>query len=270
VTGKIDSQISKIGESHSGLAGFLGAVKGAVLKPADTEINYGAGVEMTIQLTAALHLRAPGGAGPRARLAPLPDAAALRRLIAGMPFQTVAQKPPKPSDPTNLILIGSRENLQQSFTDAGWSAANPLSRKAKYETLTALGEDRGYNEAPVSVLLLDGKPPVLVFEKLNDTFARRHHLRIWLSAETFLGQPVWEVAATHDIGISFSEANRTFIHRVDGHIDQERSKVANDLIFTGRVRSEMPVERASVPRSFQNATGDELQTDGRIDVLWLQ
>jgi hypothetical protein len=270
ITGKIDNEISKIGESHSGLAGLLGAVKGAVLKQADTEINYGAGVEMTIQLTAALHLRVPGGAGPRARLSPMPEVTVLRRLIAGLPSQAVAQKPPKPSDLTNLILIGSREDVQQAFADAGWSAANPLSRKAKYETLTALGEDRGYNEAPVSVLLLDGKPPDLVFEKLTDTFARRHHLRIWLTGETFLGQPVWAAAATHDVGISFSEANRTFIHRVEGHIDEERAKVANDLIFTGRVRSETPVDRGGVPRTFQNATGDTLQTDGRIDVLLLQ
>jgi hypothetical protein len=143
---------------------------------------------------------------------------------------------------------------------------NPLS---KFETLRALAEDRGYSEAPVSVLLLDGKPPDLVFEKTNDTFARRHHLRIWRRPGNFRGKPVWAVAATHDIGIDFSEAERTFIHRIDSQIDRERDKVVNDLLFAGHVEAFDLVERPAVPRQGRNATGDNLETDGRIAVLLL-
>ena len=61
-----------------------------------------------------------------------------------------------------------------------------------------IAEDRGYNEAPVSILMLDGKPPDMVFEKLNNTFAQRHHLRVWRRPPSFSGKPVWAVAATHD------------------------------------------------------------------------
>jgi len=135
--------------------------------------------------------------------------------------------------------------------------------------LRALAEDRGYSEAPVSVLMLDGKPPDMVFEKLNDTFARRHHLRVWRRPVTFQGKPVWAVAATHDMGINFSEANRTFIHRIDSQIDRERAKVVNDLLFTGRVQSVELVDRSNVPLHGQNATGDNLETDGKIAVLVL-
>jgi hypothetical protein len=155
------------------------------------------------------------------------------------------------------------------FAAAGWTTAQSLNALAKFETIRALAEDRGYNEAPVSVLLLDGKAPDLVFEKLNNTFARRHHLRVWLRPEILLGKPVWAIAATHDVGINFSEENRTFIHRIDSEIDRERAKVVNDLLFTGRVQSMALVDRPDVPQHAQNATGDNLETDGKIAVLVL-
>ena len=173
------------------------------------------------------------------------------------------------SDITNLMLVGTREAVTAAFQAAGWSIASGLNTKAKLETFRALAEDRGYSEAPVSVLLLDGKPPDLVFEKLNNTFAKRHHLRVWLRTATFQGSPVWAVAATHDTGISFSEENRTFIHRIESEIDRERAKVVNDLLFTGQVQSVELVDRPDVPQHGQNATGDSVETDGKIAVLVL-
>jgi LssY C-terminus len=270
ITGKLDTEIGKLTERYSGLAGILSAAKSAVLKPAESDITYEAGVELSLRLTAPLALKAASGPGPAAQLKPLADEAALLRLVAREPFRTMAQSPAKPSDITNLMLIGSREQVVDTFTETGWSTAKALSTEAKFETLRALAEDRGYSEAPVSVLLLDGKPPDLVFEKLNNTFAHRHHLRIWLRPSTFQGRPVWAVAATHDTGINFSEPNRTFIHRVDSAIDAERSKVVNDLLFTGRVQSLALVDRPDVPKQDRNATGDNLETDGKIAVLVLK
>jgi len=122
-------------------------------------------------------------------------------------------------------------------------------------------------EGPVSTLLLEGRPPDLVFQKQNNTFASRHHLRIWHWPETFHGKEVWVCAATHDIGIDFSQRDYTSIHRVDPQIDRERAKVVNDLLFTGKVRALALVERPEAPTSGQNATGDAFKTDGRMAVL---
>jgi hypothetical protein len=168
-----------------------------------------------------------------------------------------------------VMLVGDLEQLKAAFKEAGWASAASLDGWAKFQTVRALAEDRGYNEAPVSVLLLEGKPPEIVFEKLTNTFAMRHHLRVWRRDATFLGRPVWAVAATHDTGISFSEENRTFIHKIESQIDRERSKVINDLVFTGHVTSVEIVERNNIPKNAQNATGDNLETDGKIAVLLL-
>jgi hypothetical protein len=92
---------------------------------------------------------------------------------------------------------------------------------------------------------------------------------VWKRPATFNGKPVWAVAATHDIGIEFSQENRTFIHKIDSEIDRERAKVVNDLLFTGKVQSVELIDRPAVPKNSQNATGDALNTDGRIAVLIL-
>ncbi len=135
------------------------------------------------------------------------------------------------------------------------------------ETFRAIAEARGYQQAPVSTLLLEGRKPDLVFQKQNNTFAQRHHMRVWMRRDQFHGQAVWVAAATHDIGIEFSPENRTFIHKIDSQIDRERAKVVNDLLVTGTVRGLALVERPGVPRESQNATGDKLETDGSMAVL---
>ena len=270
VTGQLDAQITKLGGKYSGLADVLGAVKSAVLNSADSDITYEPGVDMELTLTAPLSLDRPAGAGPAAQLQAIPNESALEDLVAREPFQTVAQRPPKPSDVTNILLIGTEEAMKQAFADAGWSSAAGLDAKAKFETFRAVAESRGYREAPVSILLLDGKPPDVVFEKMNNTFAQRHHLRVWRRPANFLGQPVWAVAATHDTGISFSQEDRTFIHKIDSQIDRERAKVVSDLLFTGRVQGVELVDRPKVPQHGQNATGDNIETDGKIAVLQLK
>ena len=270
ISGQLDTQLEKLGTKYSGLAEVLGAVKGAILKPAENDITYDAGVEMELKLAAPLKLKQGVSPEPAGQPQPIPNEAALADLVAREPFQTLAKSPPRPSDITNLLLIGRQEAIERAFREAGWSLAAGLNAQTKFETFRALAEGRGYTEAPVSVLLLDGKPPDLVFEKLNNTFARRHHLRVWKRPVSFQGMPVWAVAATHDIGISFSQQDYTFIHRIDSQIDRERAKVVNDLIFTGRIQGVALVDRSEVPQHGQNATGDNLDTDGKTAVLVLK
>jgi hypothetical protein len=270
ISGRLDAGLNKLSERASGFADILNSVKKAVIKEPESDITYDAGVELALALTAPLDLKAAAGPGPAAKLTPIANEGALAALVNRQPFQTMAQKPAKPSDITNLMLVGTLEQVQQAFKAAGWSNAAALNTEAKVETFRAIAEQRGYKEAPVSVLLLDGNPPDLVFEKINNTFARRHHLRVWKRPDTFDGRPVWVIAATHDTGINFSEENRTFIHKIDSQIDRERAKVVNDLLFTGRVRSVALVDRPAIPRNGQNATGDSVETDGRMAILVLQ
>jgi len=263
-SGRLDQGINKVTEKYPSLGDLLGAIKETVLKPTDPNIDYEPGVEMTIELTKPLAWAGTvGGLNVRS----IEPAEGLSRLVNTQPFRTMAENPPKPSDMTNLMFLGSQQDIENAFQKAGWFTAAQLSSKSKLETFRAMAEQRGYQEAPVSTLLLDSRPPDLVFEKLNNTFAARHHLRIWRRPGRFNGQDVWVCSATHDTGIDFSEANRTFIHKVDTQIDRERAKVVSDLLFTGLVQGLSLVERPDVPTKLFNATGDALETDGKMAVI---
>ena len=74
-------------------------------------------------------------------------------------------------------------------------------------------------------------------------------------------------AATHDIGITLSPVSHNFTHGIDPNIDAERSKVTNDLLFTGQVKAIALVDRPQVPADLSNATGDKLVSDHKVAVL---
>ena len=65
----------------------------------------------------------------------------------------------------------------------------------------------------MSILVLGGQKPDLVFQKQYNTFAKRHHLRIFHRPSRFQNHEVWVCSATHDTGFDFSAPNRTFIHK---------------------------------------------------------
>ncbi len=262
---RIGSGVDKVGEKSSFLGDVLGAVQGAVLKEPQPEITYGPGVEMTLELTKPLAVT--GGA--ETQLPAITPEDTLYELVNGQPFQTTTVQGGVPSDLTNLMFLGTQQQLEAAFTEAGWSSAAALSRSTGLEVFRAVAEQRGYKEAPMSILLLAGQKPDLDFEKQNNTFAMRHHLRIWRRPGDFEGQPVWVCAATHDIGISFSAAKRTFIHKIDSQIDRERAKVVADLLFSGHAKALSLVSRPAAPQHSQNATGDKLETDARMAVLML-
>ena len=264
ISARLDSGIAKVAQRFGGLAGVLEKAKGMVLQEPDGNIVYEPGVELTVTLDQPLDLKK---AGSGFKLQDPPALAELAAAVTRHPFQTRAQSPPRPSDVTNIMFIGTEDQLGQAFAAAGWSAASANNSLSKFETFKAIAESRGYKEAPVSVLLLEDKPPDLVFQKQNNTFAQRHHLRIWRRPGSFRGQPLWVCAATHDVGIDFSSTDRTFIHKIDPQIDRERAKVINDLLLTGQVKSLALVDRPAVPKEGANATGDKLITDGQMAVV---
>ena len=247
---------------------FTTAGSASTLRFSEPEISLPAGTELIAQLTAPLDV-------PHERADTVPPLvtneagkADLGRMVRALPFRTITDsKKPKPSDLTNLAFIGTAEDLQHAFAAAGWVTVDALDAQSTYSTIRSVAENQGYQRAPMSILLLDGKAPNYAYAKTLDTFSKRHHLRIWLTKETWNGQPVWTSSSTHDIGIGFSKKNKTFIHLIDTNIDNERAKVVNDLIFTGCVASAQLVTRPWLPPHPKNGTDEDLITDGRIAVL---
>jgi len=261
---EIEKGIGKLESRYGQFVDLLSGIKSAVLKQVDRSIDYPAGVELALALTQPLDWNAPASRNTPKSSEPT---GALVALVNTEPIRTRAQDPPTPSDVTNLMFIGTAGQIESAFRQAGWFAAEALNGSSEFETARAIIGDQGYREAPMSLLYLDGRAPDFTFQKQNNTFAKRHHIRIWRRPERFQNLPVWLAAATHDVGITFSPVSRSFTHSIDSNIDLERLKVTNDLIFTGAVRALALVPRANIPQGASNATGDRLITDGKIAVL---
>jgi hypothetical protein len=119
----------------------------------------------------------------------------------------------------------------------------------------------------MATMVLEGNRSDMQLQKSLNTFARRHHLRIWRRPQQADGESVWVVTATEDIGIRFSRQARNFTHAIDGNVDAERTKVVNDLVYTGCVSEAGLLERSNLPADLENGTGTKLQTDGHVAEL---
>lgn len=230
------------------------------------EILFPAGTDLQVQIVrpSMLLSRDPWSGWPL-----LPVDAKLKALAATVPIRT-STKDNRPSDLTNLMFLGSRQQLVAAFREAGWFETDNLNPKTALKTVQATFRDSNYSTAPVSLLMLEGRSPDIVFQKSLDTFAKRHHIRIWKMPETYQGREIWVGAATHDIAISTERKATKWSHRIDPHIDREREWVETDLLFAGTAGSYALVDRPDVPKRTTNATGDDILTDGQISIVALE
>ncbi len=230
------------------------------------EINYKPGTELVLRVT-EVPTAASIVCGP---LTPELEASAeLSRVVNAQPLRTMT-KTDRPSDLTNLVFVGSREDLFAGFAAAGWSTAHAMSPKSGVKVFLAAFAHVGYAQAPVSMQLIDGRPPDAAFEKQLNTFAKRHHVRIWQSRDTFNGQPVWIAAGTHDTAFVLTKQLKLFTHGIDPNVDDERSKIVDDLAFAGAIAFNTLVERANAPREAVTSIGQRVHTDGKVAVIVLR
>jgi hypothetical protein len=254
-----------LAEDHPvGIAAF--AASRFVLRAAQhTAIDYPAGVELRLALGTPLALAFDPPPNP-----PAPADPALAAFALTVPFRTQTPRGHRDADVTNVLLVGSQAQVEEAFVSAGWTRARRMCFGARMRGLLALILKRTDRAAAVSRLDLEGRPPDLVFEKQNDTLAKRHHVRLWRE-EGPPGRMVWVGAATHDVGIAYARRVHAFTHRIDPHIDAEREKIVDDLQLTGEVAAAALVDRPWAPDPGEDdVTGAPIETDGRMALVVLQ
>jgi hypothetical protein len=242
---------------------FTMASMSSLLRFSEPEIYLPAGAEFLVRLEEPVGVEETFESSIPAVAGSPAQRALLRAAVRKLPFRTSSMKSGAPSDITNLLFAGRRAALERAFASAGWVRADVLSAGTAYRALRSWTENQGYGAAHMSTLLLDEREPDYSYSKTLNTFAKRHHVRIWRREETWHGETLWTAASTQDIAISFK--GRT--HAIDQHVDNERAKVVNDLILTGCVDGLDLMNRSWVPREATNAIRERLITDGAIAIL---
>jgi hypothetical protein len=195
--------------------------------------------------------------------------AAMQGVVDPLPYWTYSKRQRQPMDLVNLLFVGSQQEVDRAFAAAGWIGSRANSMRAGVAAIRAIAEERGFPDAPMRSLLLDGREPDFRLQKSLDTFEKRDHLRIWKRDGELDGRPMWASAATRDLGTTFGMHPFGFTHEVQSDVDLERDKVVHDLVFTGCVDSVAYVQRPEGVRETGQDYRKGVSTDARVAVVTL-
>jgi hypothetical protein len=195
----------------------------------------------------------------------------LRTALNNLPCCATGEDGTENGDPLNLVLIGSREDINAAFIRRGWLAAEQTYAKAVWKTIKSFVFGSRYRYSPLSPLYLYGRQQDFAAQKPRHTIHQRNHLRVWLSPMRYRGKPVWVGQVSRDIGVRFTlEAWPPVTHKIDPDVDDATFSQVEDLIYsqqlakTGWVKG-VGVATRSKPR--ENLTGDPYFTAGFRAVL---
>jgi hypothetical protein len=236
------------------------AVKFALAPAPDPEIRLPVGTEVLVQVMDAVTL-------------PELDADPVAAPLAAEEYEEwrrhLESKPPRvdrtsgaPADRINLMLAGDEQSIKRAFEAAGWTRSEKRTPVSLAKTYFHIVQRKGYPTGPMSPMTFEGKHPELTFQKGLNTYARRHHLRMWRTGVSRAGLPLWAVAATEDTNIHFSKQAKSWTHEIDVNIDNERAKVVSDLLYTGCVDAASLIELPLLDTP-------EFITDGAVAALRL-
>jgi hypothetical protein len=196
------------------------------------------------------------------------------------------------SDPLNIGLIGSREQLIEAMTAAGWyvADAHTLKNVARFVVSTLL--KRPYPNAPMSNLYLFGRKQDIGFEIPLQGSGHRHHVRFWATTykdEEFFcvhsidwynrrqivgnshnKELLWVGAASRDVGLSFIRHNHQISHMIAPDTDAERNLIADQLVKNQTAKPFNTIRLGQAYQVMNRVWRGYLHTDGRMRILRLK
>ncbi|HKF51619.1 MAG TPA: LssY C-terminal domain-containing protein [Candidatus Acidoferrales bacterium] len=216
----------------------------------------------------------PGLATPEGALvggpaeAPIPSITA--EILGEIP-RRVSDPQGNPGDMVNIFIVGTQDQLTQTFAAAGWVQVDRSVESTLAAGLEVTLAKKDYLTMPMSTLYLFKRPQDFGFAHAEPVrvVMSRNHLRAWKSAYMVDGRPLWCIAATHDIGFERDQRNNGVTHKIDPAIDGEREYVNDTLSATGLVAQRNHLTPSDPLTTAKTATGGEFHSDGRILVLVL-
>lgn len=196
------------------------------------------------------------------------------------------------SDPMNIGIIGTRAEIVQAMTTAGWYKADSRTLKTLFKMGLSILLRKPYPNAPFSTLYLLGRKQDLGFElPIEGSTSNRHHVRFWAcnldGPEAFhddvqfwkrFHRPIkltdhrqfWVGAASKDIGIIPIRHNAQLTHMIDPDTDAERELIVRDLRKSGYLVHTQKV-KVGAPYELRNRTiGGFFRADGKMKICILK
>lgn len=194
------------------------------------------------------------------------------------------------SDPVNIGVVGTREQLIEAMTKAGWYEADRLMLQNMTKLVLALLFGRPYKHAPFSNLYLFGRSQDIGFQLPAGKSARqRHHVRFW--AATYDSGPrfrehvsfwqshqkspapdriLWVGAASLDVGLAVIRHTAQLTHMVHPDTTIERELIVKHLKKTGHVASTKTIKLVEPYKISNRVWRGYLTSDGKLTICELR
>jgi hypothetical protein len=192
------------------------------------------------------------------------------------------------SDPLNVGLIGTKQEIIETMHKAGWHLADPMKPQSLFKHICSVVIGTRYLTAPMSNLYMFGRKQDLAFQmSVNGTSVNRHHVRFWATtynkkspltissihwhkrrAHVSDDKLLWVGAASLDIGIMPIRHNMQLTHMVHPNTNQERELIVDQLKDHRLIRKIEQVKLGNPYRLINRTWRGELHTDGRMTVVW--
>jgi hypothetical protein len=194
------------------------------------------------------------------------------------------------SDPINIGVIGTRQQLIDAMQAAGWHVADKRNLHTVFRMISSIVLKHPYPTAPFSNLFLFGRSQDIGFQiPVDDNPSHRHHVRFWGVVDVadpdygehtrfwkrhhhspLPGKLLWLGAASKDVGLGVIRHNAQFTHMIHPDTDAERELIAIGLKNAKQVKRTRIVTLIAPYRLQNRVFTGFLQTDGKMKILTLK
>ncbi len=179
------------------------------------------------------------------------------------------------ADPVNIACNGSKRTLIHAMERAGWKPADPTTVHTTFRIIKASLFKQSYPRAPISSLILFGRPQDLAFQKeVRGNPRARHHVRFWKTPpDWFLPggyESDWLGAATFDKSVGFSLFTGQITHKIEAETDRERNHLIDTLKASGSIQKMRIIPHFTTAYHHRSSGGDSIHTDGSMPFITLQ
>ncbi len=179
------------------------------------------------------------------------------------------------SDPVNMALNGSKNDLISAMEAAGWTVADDINPKSIWKIVKAIVLNHSYPSAPMSQAFLFGKRHAVGFEiEVGGSPRIRHHVRFWHTPRNWYlpggHKADWLGAATFDKSVGISLFTVQFTHAIHSNVDKERDFLIKSLTDADRLGKTTKIKHFFNAYETRNGFGHEYITDGSLVIADLK
>jgi len=178
-----------------------------------------------------------------------------------------------PAEPINMIFIGSKEKLDQAFTQSSWYILDGPSFKSYTKIITSIILKQAYPQTPGLPVFWATKTSDFAYGKPTspNSISSRQHIHIWQTDFiTENNQNIWVGTAHFDQAIQKKLGLIMPFHTTEIKVDNERERIKTKLELNGFIQKSEKINLTGLMYGSKKGSGNSFLTDGQAYILYLK